>query len=142
MRDPNGNYIDYIETEEDASYDDHQTVYIKDQLDRKIVLEYAAATNEDRIHTKGVAGEDVTMRVVWKSTTVQKSYSGCDIYPPATNCSSLTLNKTFGVVDKIYLPSQIESGSMYYDFDYNSDGGGNPSNGWGELSKVTLPSGA
>ena len=45
------------------------------------------------------------------------------------------------MVDKIFLPTQI-SGNLNYTFDYNADATSNPSTGWGEISKITLPSGA
>ena len=143
--DRNGNSIDFIETASDAGYSNHRTTTLLDQLNRSVVIEYNAATDQDAIHSKGFGGVDLTTKVQWRTVTVNKSYRWC-----MANCIGGHLNTTtatnFRVVDKIYLPAPnanpTQFGGLAYTFDYNADATTNPSTGWGEVSRVTLPSGA
>jgi RHS repeat-associated protein len=142
--DRNGNFIDFIESSSDANYSNHRTTSIKDQLDRKIVIEYDAATNQDWIHSKGYNNTSLVTKVLWKTITVRKTFEwcvgNCTPFPHKTTATNLRM------VDKVYLPAPVgnltQFGGLYYTFDYNADATSNPSTGWGEVNKVTLPSGA
>lgn len=143
IKDKNDNFVEIIENASDSAYSNHQTTYLRDQLGRKVVIEYEAAANEDRVHSKGVDGADLITRVTWKNISVNKIYFACEMAPSPLDPNAyqnFALNESFRMVDKIYLPIQI-SGNLYYEFGYNA-GPSNPDVGWGEINKVTLPSGA
>src|SRR5262249_49780206 len=111
-----------------------------------IVIEYQGISNGDMIHVPGVGGVDLTYQVHWKNIQVFKTYSTYDLnqhnhdpdgYPDLLGSQS--------VVSSIDLPAA--SGGLQYVFGYNAVDSGSvpcctPSYGWGELSSVTLPSGA
>jgi RHS repeat-associated protein len=132
--DRNGNFIDIINITANASYNNHQTTTIKDQLGREIILEYFSAT-EDRIHVSGVGGQELVWKVQWREITVRKNYHYSSHEP------NKILTRVFKVVDKIILPTQANS--LSYTFDYNATlNNAHPSVGWGELKSILLPSGA
>lgn len=139
--DRNGNYIDIIENAADSAYSNKKTTYIKDALDRKIVVVYNFNTNEDRIYSDGFGGQDMMIKVVWRDIRVRKTYNGCNLVPTMYGCGSLGLDKTISVVDEIHVPDVLDT-TLKYEFDYNADAATNPSNGWGEMSQVKIPSGA
>lgn len=141
--DRNGNSIDITENASDSAYSNHRTTVLTDDLGRSVAIEYehdhTNHPNEDAIHSKGFNGTDLVTMVQWKAITVNRTYEYC-----ASNClgGHLTtdISQNFRVVDKIYLPEPVND--LFYEFDYNADATSNPSTGWGEISKVTLPSGA
>jgi RHS repeat-associated protein len=132
--DRNGNYIEMRNVLMDPNYNHHETTYITDQLNRSVVLERNYTANQDAIHVTGVNGAEKLWLVEWRNIVVRKTYHRSDFNPSAG------LNKTIRVVGKILLPTQ--AGNLFYTFDYNANATNNPSFGWGELSAVTLPSGA
>jgi RHS repeat-associated protein len=75
-----------------------------------------------------------------KTIEVEKSYltTGANSGRQRGGTSYQTAHMEFRVVDRITLPSQL--GNLFYEFDYNSEPGG--ANGWGEISKLKMPSGA
>ncbi|HEY9401489.1 MAG TPA: hypothetical protein VIQ24_02260, partial [Pyrinomonadaceae bacterium] len=137
--DRNNNCIDYIEQANDPDYGGHRTTYIKDQLERKVVIEYEAAPGQDWIRSKGFGGAELITKVLWKNIRVRKVYKYCFgnqfCSSPSTN-----LDVEFRMAERVYLPAQL--GALYYEFDYNADATSNPTVGWGEVSRVQLPSGA
>jgi RHS repeat-associated protein len=140
--DRNGNYIEVIENAVDSNYSNHRTTYLQDQLGRKLAIEYEAATDEDWIHSVGVGGAGVVTKVQWKNIQINKTYRASDYAgPPPLNNLNFPLNKTMAVVDKIYLPEQID-GDLFYEFQYNADSTSSADAGWGEISEVKMPSGA
>lgn len=116
----------------------HNADVITDQLGRSIVVEYG--TNEDYIRASGVGGNAVVTTVKWTNTYVTKVYRAGNHFQYDTNIT----NKAFKVVSEINLPAQIAFGAMKYTFGYNGWPATNmgTSVGWGELSSITLPSGA
>lgn len=139
--DRNGNSIDVIETASDTNYSNHKTTTLLDDLDRKVVIEYEADDNEDRIHSKGFNGENVVTRVLWKDIIVNRTYARC-VYNPVgsgVDNQNFPLNETLRVVHRVYLPEQI-SQNLFYEFGYNADSTTAADSGWGEINKVTLPS--
>jgi RHS repeat-associated protein len=140
VTDRNGNYIEIA----DITYNGHQSVQLIDQLGRDVILEKGYAANTDAIHVKGAGGTELTTQIKWKTLQVYKtyitSYDGNGSGYPDT-IGLLT------VVSEITLPSQ--TGGLKYTFGYNASDHGagsppypTPSYGWGELSSITLPSGA
>jgi RHS repeat-associated protein len=146
--DRNGNFIDIIENSSDSNYSSRQTTYLKDNQDRKVVIEYNTGTggvDQDTIHTLGFDGEDLQTKVVWKNIIVNQVYEYSDGVPPSplpSNAwSHFPLNKTLRVVDKVHLPT-ITSFDPYYEFSYNADSTSATDTGWGEVSGVRIPSAA
>lgn len=107
---------------------------VVDQLGRSILIEYGAGF--DVITVKGTGGEELRWTVRWKGVAVNKTYVG-----GGDDGVVLSLAEPLTVVDRVELPPQ--AGALTYAFGYN---GTNTccalSEGWGELSSVTLPSGA
>jgi len=140
ITDRNGNYVEWS----NITYNGHPATQLMDQLGRKIILENQGFSGGDVIHVPGVSGADLTYQVHWKTIQVFKSYSTDDPGKYDENGYPDTLNYHF-VVSAIDLPSA--TGGLQYIFGYNAADYGStpcctPSYGWGELSLVTLPSGA
>jgi hypothetical protein len=136
--DRNSNYIDVIESPSDSGYSGHRTTTLVDIFGRQVVIEYLHSADEDWIHSQGTNGAGLVTKVLWKTITVRKTYLWCP-----TNCTGNayhTIANSLRVVDKITLPEPVDD--LFYEFDYNADATSNPSIGWGEVSKVVLPSGA
>jgi hypothetical protein len=143
IKDRNGNTIEFINKLQDASYSNHQTTTIKDLFNRSMVIEYNAAPQQDKIHIKGTSGHELLWVVQWRDIKVRKNYQY------SQNQTIFLVNRTIKVLAQITLPQQ--AGNLNYTFDYNAcdpqdtehcNQGNNPSAGWGELSKILLPSGA
>jgi hypothetical protein len=126
--DRNNNYLDI----QNITYNSNLATRIVDQLGRQIIVEYAG--NQDYIHQWGFNGQQLQWAVKWKTISVIKTY-----YPGSEAGIPRTLLGFLRVVDQIILPAQ--AGALSYTFSYNA-GTGNPSYGWGEVSSITLPSGA
>lgn len=126
--DRNNNYIEIV----NGIYAGHSATYLNDQVGRSIIIEYESATNQDSIHVRGVDNVLLTSTVAWTNIQVRKSYTSeagpAFSYPPIWRS-----------VSQINLPSQ--AGSLSYIFGYNANES-NPTVGWGEISSITLPSGA
>jgi hypothetical protein len=140
ITDRNGNYVEWS----NITYNGHPAMQLIDQLGRKLVLEYQGFSGGDVIHMPGVGGVDLTYQVYWKGVQTWKTYSMDDPGKYDENGYPMMLNYQYGVW-RIDLPSA--SGGLYYLFGYNAPDIGSapcctPSYGWGELSSVTLPSGA
>lgn|GEM_PF-5878078 len=145
--DRNGNYVDVIENLIDADYGNHQTTYIRDQFNRKVVIEYSVMPMEDWIHSPGSGGEDLVTKVKWKTINVNKRYISSEYNPPGSSVDyrNFPLDESFKVVDRIYLPKQYGTPAeddLYYEFYYNADNSPAADLGWGEVNGVRLPSGA
>lgn len=145
--DRNENYIDVIEKTADSAFSNRKTTTLKDQLGRKVVIEYEAATNQDWIHSPGFNGADIITKVLWKEIRVNQTYHACDYDPPPTSIDfqNFPLDQVFRVVDKVYLPVKYGNPStddLYYTFGYNADSTSATDSGWGELNYVKLPSNA
>jgi RHS repeat-associated protein len=134
--DRNNNFVEI----ENIIYNTHPSTRVIDQLGRSVIVEYDAHPNEDVIHATGFNNQELLTTIKWRSIRVYKDY---DSGNPAglCLCSQLVLDASLRVVDRITLPAQ--SGSLSYVFDYNATATNPfPSYGWGELSSVTLPTGA
>jgi len=135
--DRNNNYTDILSTTSNGN----PAIRLVDQLGRDIVVEYGPS-NQDFVYAKGAGGLQLQWTINWTTTYVNKTYYAGD--------TSFTqqLNLGLRVISSITLPTQ--AGSLSYNFEYNgaptsdypNGGTVNPSVGWGELSKITLPSGA
>ena len=122
ISDRNGNYIDGL----------------TDNFGRSISLQRNAAPNEDHVIMRGINNEELKWVIKWKTVTfsVQYQTTGAGGGPVRGEVSPQTLSMALKVVDRITLPAQV--GNLFYEFNYNQEAGV----GWGELSKVTMPSGA
>ncbi len=120
--DRNGNYIQGL----------------TDNFGRSISIQKNAAPNEDHIIMQGVGNQQLKWKVKWKTVSFTKQYTttGASGGIGRSGTSVQTLSMALKVVDRITLPTQL--GNLYYEFNYNQEN----NNGWGELSSVTLPSGA
>jgi RHS repeat-associated protein len=130
----------YVEIQRYLNANGHSITKLVDQLGREVTLEQGYAPNEDAIRVNGVGGMPLTYRIKWKTVQVYKTYTTAGESP---NGFPDTLN-TLYVVSEVILPPQ--AGGLKYTFGYNAadlvNGPLTPSHGWGELSSVTLPSGA
>jgi RHS repeat-associated protein len=140
ITDRNGNYVEWS----NVTYNGHPATQLMDQLGRKILIENQGISGGDVIHVPGVGGADLTYQVHWKSIQVFKTYSTDDPGKYDENGYPSMLGYQF-VVSQIDLPEA--TGGLQYVFGYNAADYGSspcctPSYGWGELSSVTLPTGA
>jgi RHS repeat-associated protein len=140
ITDRNGNYVEWS----NVTYNGHPATQLMDQLGRKIVIENQGVSDGDVIHVPGLNGTDLTYQVHWKTIQVFKTYSTDDPGKYDENGYPSMLGYQF-VVSQIDLPAA--TGGLQYVFGYNAADYGSspcctPSYGWGELSSVTLPSGA
>lgn len=134
--DRNNNYIEF----QDITWNTHPAVKIIDQMNRFLVIEYGPWGNPmyDYIHTWGVNNEELIWTVRWKFIVVNKTYR-----TTSSTCTTDNLGVGIRVVDQVTPPSQ--SGLSPYSFGYNAPDDPappGPSYGYGELSSITLPSGA
>ena len=140
MYDRNNNYVEI----QNITYNNHPATRLVDQVDRSVILEYDTDANQDYIYAQGFNNEPLMYTVKWKNTFVNKLFTPTD--DTTAPVGPQTLNISLRVVDQIILPTQ--TGGLAYTFNYNGNPsdpppeGGGYSNGWGEVSSVTLPSGA
>ncbi|MCA1568252.1 MAG: hypothetical protein LC803_21930 [Acidobacteria bacterium] len=126
--DRNNNYIEIV----NGSYNGHPATYLNDQVGRSVIIELNSAANQDSVHVRVSSNELLTTVVRWTNVQVRKSYDG-------GSSADLDLVHNHRSVQGIDLPWQ--AGALSYAFTYNANGS-SPTFGWGELSSVTLPSGA
>ncbi|MEQ1922405.1 MAG: RHS repeat-associated core domain-containing protein [Pyrinomonadaceae bacterium] len=142
--DRNGNYVEY-RTITNYNSTGNLAFQVADQFERTVTLEFnGIGAGEDSIRVKGVDGEELLTKVKWKQTIVTKTYQSCsdDYVCPEAHVES-DLDALFSVVDTITPPAQMGSGK--YTFSYNApvyEVPIPPSDGWGEVSEIKLPSGA
>jgi hypothetical protein len=135
--DRNNNYVEI----QNITYNSHPATKIVDQLNRSVIVEYDGAANQDYVYSQGFNNAQLMYTVKWKNTYVDKLFMPTD--DPSAPVGPQHLGVSFRVVDQIILPTQ--AGGLTYTFNYNgntSQSSSNYSNGWGEVSSVTLPSGA
>jgi RHS repeat-associated protein len=146
--DRNGNSVDFQALTLSNS---HSALRVADPVTgRYTQLELNADDDEDWITQKGVGGTEIKWRIKWKNIQVVREYrtvaswnlgSGCD-----TSGYPSTLQTALRIVDQIILPEQVD-GELHYSFGYNGPEYTDTfqtreTTGWGELSSITLPSGA
>ncbi|HRI05068.1 MAG TPA: RHS repeat-associated core domain-containing protein [Pyrinomonadaceae bacterium] len=152
--DRNGNKVDITENATDSNYSNLRTTYIEDDMGRKIVILYeydhTSHPNEDKVYFDGFGGEDMFTLVKWRTVNVKKVLKTCQGSCTPLGSYLQNIDHDFKMVERIYLPAPVSAptqfGSLFYEFDYNDDivSGSSPQAtvGWGEVSKVTLPSDA
>lgn len=125
----------YIEIQEGITYNNHPAGKLIDQLGRQLIIEYGSATDEDTVHMWSTNNQEITWRIKWKNILVRKTYN--------SGVMGLMMHaRTLKVVDQVILPAVSgQAQALSYTFGYNASTT-NPSVGWGEVSSVTLPSGA
>ena len=132
----------YIEIQRVTLPNGNPATKLVDQLGRSIMVEFDSPLNQDYIRMTGAGGQDVTWTVKWKTAYVNKTY----YTTPQGSLYPQTIRANWRVVDQIILPAQ--AGALDYTFNYNAapyDPGTSEnvtSYGWGEISSITLPSGA
>lgn len=134
--DRNGSYNEILEVN-DYNNTGHLATVVSDQLGRTIAVEHG--TGEDYVHVAGVNGVPVTTTVKWSNTWIKKVYRAGNHFQ-----YDVDLHNGVPGVSEILLPSQLGT-NLKYSFAYNgwpASGHTTPSVGWGELSSVTMPSGA
>ncbi|MGB2750838.1 MAG: RHS repeat-associated core domain-containing protein [Pyrinomonadaceae bacterium] len=152
--DRNGNKIDITENATDSNYSNLKTTYIEDEMGRKIVILYeydhTSHPNEDKVYFDGFGGEDMFTLVKWRTVTVKKVLKTCQGTCTPFGSYLQNIDQDFKMVERVYLPAPVSAptqfGSLFYEFDYNDDivpsSSPQATVGWGEVSKVTLPSDA
>ena len=120
-----------------------------DQFGRYVAITANSEARESYIYSLGFNNQSLKWTVKWKTIFVLRNYRTTAASTGRTrgNTSDQTYQGTFDVVDRITLPPQL--GSLSYVFSYNApdyvDGTPEPTTpsvGWGEVSGITLPSGA
>jgi RHS repeat-associated protein len=139
--DRNNNYTDIL----DSTSNGNPATRIVDQLGRNIVIE-RGPSGQDFVYANGTGGVQLRWTIQWTTTFVNKTYYA----QSSSGDTSISQNINTGllVIQSITLPAQL--GALSYSFEYNggmtndypNGGTVNPSLGWGEISKVTVPSGA
>ncbi|HKO41652.1 MAG TPA: hypothetical protein VJU84_00055 [Pyrinomonadaceae bacterium] len=135
----------YVEIQTVTLGNGHSARRVTDQVGRYFQIEYGAAANEDHVVMWGVNGAEIRWRIKWKNIWVHKSYIATTDYPlPQGETNTREVKTQFTVVDQIILPAQ--SGNLAYTFNYHGSltepAWGSYTNGWGEMTSATLPSGA
>ncbi|MGB7069747.1 MAG: hypothetical protein WBD22_09655 [Pyrinomonadaceae bacterium] len=112
---------------------------LSDDVGRSISVQYNAAPNEDHITMGGAGNQELKWKVKWKDISVSKSYktTAANSGRLRGGTSTQTASMMHRVVERITLP--VQTGGWYYEFEYNSENAGD---GWGEISRIKLPSGA
>jgi len=138
---------DYVEYRSIFNYNGtgHAAFQVADQFERTVTVEYKGiAANEDAVHVKGFNGAEITWKVRWKTIGVSKTYQSCtgNSTCPEEHWRS-PLQEPIKVVDRITQPQEL--GGKSYNFSYNAPNWDyqepfQESDGWGEISRVDLPS--
>ena len=140
--DRNDNYIEVRRVE---NYNDtgRPATLLVDRFGRSVAQQGVSPT-ETQIHALGFDNRPVTWRILWKEVFVRKTYRTVAAAGGRERggTSTQTVEMPFRVVDRVVLPAQ--AGGLSYVFGYNAgeQDTGEDSHGWGEVSSVTLPSGA
>jgi RHS repeat-associated protein len=132
----------YVEIQKQNPTSGAETVVVTDQLGRSLSINKNLQTLVDTVTVGGVNNETLTWTVKWKNLAVRRDYWKSE--DKATFSTPVTAVHSFKMIDEIVLPSQLGA-DRAYKFDYNGNLDLNstaPSNGFGEISKVTVPSGA
>jgi RHS repeat-associated protein len=125
----------------------HDVIGLVDEFGRYVATETVG--NDDFFYSKGFNDQSLVWKVTWKHIYVLKSgyrTTGAISGRQRGGTSTQSLIMNLKVVDKITLPTQL--GNLTYQFAYNAadyDGVNAPTTdslGWGQVSGITLPSGA
>ena len=127
--DRNGNYKEV----QDIVYNNHPATRITDQIGREIILEHDSSNHRDYIYQQGFNNQQLKWTVYWQNISVNTQYYNGDSDQDG-NPIIMPLNRSLSVINQIDLPIQL--GSLTFSFEYST------SLGKGELTAITLPSGA
>lgn len=114
---------------------------LTDEFGRSISITYNGALDEDTITKLGFENEILTWKVKWKTISVNQNYR-TNGYTGGIgqNCTSTqNYDGDWRVVDRVTLPTQL--GGLTYQFVYDVETAIGAA-GWGELVKITMPTGA
>jgi RHS repeat-associated protein len=135
--DRNNNFIEIKQ----GSYGGVSGTQIVDQFGRSMIIDHKESNlNYTYIYTWGTNGEPLQTSIKWVTNRVYREYSICDLCP--RDLRKKRINVGLSEIEEITLPSQ--TGSLTYKFTYNGskERSTSPTNGFGEMSSITLPSGA
>jgi RHS repeat-associated protein len=127
--------LDYQFKAGSVAFSDAYFTSLSDGFGRSISIAYGGTNfsgGPDTVTVPGVSGTSLTWTINW--TAISGATSPSYTCPPVTGSGSPTCSAVLAdyMVDSIVPPTQAQLGS--YQFGYNAK--------WGELSSVTLPSGA
>jgi RHS repeat-associated protein len=138
--DRNNNYTEFQRFHNYNGQTNRTADKLSDEFGRYILIDYGdpgVLNPTTTITTPGVNNEELRWTISWINPSqdpVNKSY--CDHFATGGACDSFNnLNEILAGIDQITLP--IQAGGLAYHFSYNGSSGG-----WGELSSLTLPTGA
>ncbi|HKU75415.1 MAG TPA: hypothetical protein VJR02_16000, partial [Pyrinomonadaceae bacterium] len=137
--DRNNNYTDFQRIHNYNGQTGRTADKLSDEFGRYLLVDYGlgGAFPNTTITAQGVNNAALVWTISWNNqgqTPVNKTY--CSYFVTGGICgSSSPVNVSRSEIDQITLPAQM--GGLAYHFGYNTTAGG-----WGELSSVTLPSGA
>lgn len=144
LYDKNGNYLKNGTV---TLPNGHQVSGLLDEFGRYVAIDTDGVDN--LIYSQGFNGEALIWKVRFKTIYVLKNYRTTAVSGGRMRggSSSQTFQGETTVVDRITLPAQL--GNLTYQFSYNAPDyvspappPTTPSVGWGEISGITLPSGA
>ena len=142
LTDRYGNYIE----ETSFTYNSKNAYGIEDSLGRKIFYTAGDSAGEMFVYQLGVGGDPVKWTVRGKNNYVRREYrtTGAGGLRDRGGSSEQVAMSTKWVLDEVELPSEL--GGQKFEFEYSSSdevlGSSGFSDGWGEITKITLPSGA
>lgn len=139
MTDRNGNRA-YLRK---GTFNGGDATIVEDDLGRRTVIRPTPMGHS--IFRAGFGGELLETKIEWKTVYVRKTYNAADVEALNAPLSirSMELYQPMLVVGRIVLPHQ--AGGLEYSFEYNgsdSRPSGTYTTGWGELTGMSLPSGA
>lgn len=129
--DRNENYVEI----RNATYNNHSSTEVVDQLGRLLRIEHGAEPNKDYIYQRGPNNNDIKWIVEWSAIQVFKTCYGVT-NPQGWAEEEGGVTETLGVVSKITLPAEADS--LTYEFGYNAQ----PEtgiNGWGNSAPSNSP---
>jgi RHS repeat-associated protein len=142
--DRNNNRIEIISN---GNYQGQPATQIIDSVGRAISIVTDANAGQTYIYKTGAGNVELKWTIKWKRIGINKTYGTCSASGTCTAMAGPPTKEfvwNMSVVDEIILP--VQSGGLSYKFTYNArDYDSNntaPTVGWGEVSSVTMPSGA
>jgi len=133
--DRNGNFVEV----QPITWNGQPAHKLIDQMNRYLIVQYDSVTGNSNVYQDGIGGGLQLQWVVkWTYSNVLKTY-----YPDGDNSVATNYYASFHSVQEISLPTQ--AGTLAYTFAYNGNANfnnGTHSTGYGEMSMMTLPSGA
>ncbi|MFM8440715.1 MAG: RHS repeat domain-containing protein [Acidobacteriota bacterium] len=135
ITDRNGN----MTTLRQMMFEEQSSFVVEDAVGRKTIVK--TTPYGQSVITFGFAHERIETQIEWRTNSFERIYNavpGGTLNAPLS-LRSQPLSANAMVVSEIRMPTQL--GPLAYRFEYSAENSPSPS-GWGELSAMTLPSGA